>query len=211
MTAPGLHPAQSNDGSARMLLALKRVSDLVLVALALPIVAPAFLVIALLVRLSGPGPVLLRLSCVGQNGRVFGKYRFRIVYMDAERRLRAAERDPQGDSGRDPRVTPIGAWLARNGLNRLPQLLNVLRGDMSVVGPRPITLACQRDSYPFQEHLLQVRPGIFTPESLVDEQFARSETDRRALDLAYAANPALSTDTRILVTAFARMIGLRSV
>ena len=210
MTKSGLNPAQDSPGSSRMLFVLKRVSDLLLVALALPIVLPVFVVIAVLVRLSGPGPVLLRLNCIGLDGRIFGKYRFRIVHMDAERRMRMAERNPPGVAGSDPRVTAIGAWLASNGLNRLPQFINVVRGDMSVVGPRPITLSQHRNSQVFHEQLLQVRPGIFTPESLVQEQFARSETDRCALDLAYAANPALSTDTRILLAAFARMIGLRS-
>lgn len=120
----------------------KRALDLGLILLALPVILPLVMLLALAVRLSSPGPVLFFQTRVGQNGRRFRMVKFRSMYPDAEARRAAllAQSDRTGLCFKhkdDPRVTPIGRLLRRSSLDELPQLWNVLRGEMSLVGPRP--------------------------------------------------------------------------
>ena len=125
---------------------LRRCLDCVVALLALVILLPIFLLVALLVRFTSPGPVLFRQKRMGRNGTVFTLYKFRSMRADAWPGARITV------SG-DPRVTRIGAWLRRFKLDELPQFWNVLRGDMSLVGPRP--------KLPHHEALfMSVRPGI---------------------------------------------------
>lgn len=112
-----------------------RALDLGLVLLVLPIVVPFLIGLALMVRLSSPGPVLLRLDCQGPDGRSFRQYRFRSVHTDARARQFRALTDPGAAPGGDPRLTAVGRMMIRSGLNRLPQVVNVLLGQMSFFGP----------------------------------------------------------------------------
>lgn len=148
---------------------LKRGFDLVVAAAALVFLTPAFLTIALLIKLSDPGPVFYRHSRIGRQGARFGCLKFRTMAIDAERRLadiltsdpRAAlEWGTTQKLRRDPRVTRIGAFLRKTSLDELPQLWNVLCGDMSLIGPRPVTRA-ELDRYGRdRRYYLLVRPGI---------------------------------------------------
>ncbi|VDC20189.1 sugar transferase [Pseudogemmobacter humi] len=206
MTAPGRSPEESPfQGKGAAHAALKRGLDLFLALTGLIMALPAMIVIAVLIRASGPGPVVLGLSCAGRNGKVFRQLRFRIVHADAAKRLR-----PPVKPGRDPRLTGIGAFLVSSGLNRLPQILNVLKGDMSFVGPRPIPVARLDRGSPVTRLILTVRPGILTPESLHPDQGPQAETDRQALALAYAAHPGLPTDARIVARSLVRLLRPRS-
>lgn len=133
----------------------KRLFDIGFAVLALLLLGPLLLAVALWVRLDSPGPVLFRQQRVGQGGRLFGIVKFRTMRPDAE----AA--GPQITIGQDARITRAGAWLRRSKLDELPQFLNVLRGDMSVVGPRP-EVPRYVALYPAEvrETVLSVRPGI---------------------------------------------------
>ncbi len=122
--------------------AVKRVFDLVLAVGTLPFVLPVMGVIAAAVRLDNPGPVLFRQKRAGENGRLFDMYKFRTMVQNADTlRLISEYRDEQGNlihkMPNDPRVTRVGRFLRRTSLDELPQLLNVLKGEMSIVGPRP--------------------------------------------------------------------------
>src|SRR5262245_54341810 len=108
-----------------------RVLDISLSLVGLVILSPIFLVVALIVKCSSPGPALHRATRVGKNGRLFRLYKFRTMVADA-----ASLGPPITRSG-DPRVTRVGAFLRRTKLDELPQLINTLKGDMSLVGPRP--------------------------------------------------------------------------
>lgn len=154
----------------------KRAFDLVVAALALLLAAPLLLLIALAVRLDSPGPVLFRQERVGRGGRPFRIHKFRTMVSDA------AARGPAITVGDDPRITRVGRWLRRSKLDELPQLLDVLAGDMSLVGPRPeVPQYVARYPAALRDRVLALRPGITDPVSLA---FA----DEGAL-LARAADP----------------------
>ena len=154
----------------------KRVFDLVGAALALGLLSPLRIGIALWIKLDSPGPVLFRQQRVGRQGRLFSIRKFRTMAADAP------ERGPLITVGDDARITRAGAWLRRSKLDELPQLIDVLAGHMSLVGPRPEVpayVACYPSA--LRESVLAVRPGITDPVSL---EFA----DEGAL-LAAAADP----------------------
>ena len=154
----------------------KRLFDLLGATVALVLLAPLLAAVALWIKLDSPGPVLFRQLRVGQHGRLFSIHKFRTMVADAP------QRGPQITVGNDPRITRAGACLRRAKLDELPQLIDVLAGRMSLVGPRP-ELPAYVAQYPaeLRDKVLAVRPGITDPVSL---EFA----DESAL-LARAADP----------------------
>jgi lipopolysaccharide/colanic/teichoic acid biosynthesis glycosyltransferase len=136
----------------------KEVVDVILGFAALVLTFPVWLTCAILTKLSSPGPVFLVQKRVGKDGKVFGMFKFRTMYVNAEAAGRAvwASKD-------DPRVVPTCRWMRRSHVDELPQLLNVIKGEMSLVGPRPERpeiLAELEKSYPDVRKRLAVRPGI---------------------------------------------------
>jgi exopolysaccharide biosynthesis polyprenyl glycosylphosphotransferase len=122
----------------------KRAVDLTGALLSLSVLSPVWILAALLVKLSSKGPVLFRQQRVGMNGKTFGYYKFRTMYVgddSAERKLRYARlikgEAPAGKIVNEKRITPIGRFLRRSSIDELPQLINVLKGEMSLIGPRP--------------------------------------------------------------------------
>jgi lipopolysaccharide/colanic/teichoic acid biosynthesis glycosyltransferase len=188
--------------------ALKRLIDLVGAGSLLLVLAVPLCVIALLVRADG-GPALFAHRRVGRSGRAFGCLKFRTMVPDAERRLAAllaadpaarAEWEATRKLRNDPRVTWIGRFLRASSLDELPQLLNVLRGEMSLVGPRPVLASELASHYgPMAtERYQSVRPGI-TGLWQVSGRSDTSYAERVALDVAYVARPSLREDLRILL------------
>lgn len=194
----------------------KRLFDLAVAATALLLLAPLLLGVALWIRLDSPGPALFRQERVGRHGRTFRIHKFRTMRTDAPGLLLTV--------GRDERITRAGRWLRSRRLDELPQLLDVLKGDMSLVGPRPEVPRYVRH-YPaaLRERVLSVRPGITDPASLahLDENalLARAADPERAyieqvlpakLALAadYAAAATLASDLRILLRTL-RMLAAR--
>lgn len=148
---------------------IKRAFDFAVAGLALLLLAPAFATIALLIKLTDPGPVMYRHTRVGRQGERFECLKFRTMATDSEERLakillndpHAAEEWQTNQKLRDdPRITKLGAFLRKSSLDELPQLWNVLRGDMSIVGPRPITRAELNRYGKDRRYYLLVRPGI---------------------------------------------------
>ena len=157
--------ARSGSRLARLQLRLDQIAALLLLLLFAPLMA----VIALLVWRRDGAPVLFGHYRIGQHGRPFRCLKFRSMYLDSEAMLRELlERDPAARAewerdhklSDDPRITPIGHFLRRTSLDELPQLFNVLRGEMSLVGPRPITLAELPRYGQVRWHYLSVRPGM---------------------------------------------------
>jgi lipopolysaccharide/colanic/teichoic acid biosynthesis glycosyltransferase len=137
-----------------------RMLDLLASLLGLIVCSPLFGLVALSIKLDSPGPVLYRARRVGQRGRVFYVFKFRSMVAGADRQ------GPGITAAGDTRVTRVGRWLRRTKLDELPQLINVLRGEMSLVGPRPEDpryVACYTS---VQRAVLQARPGITSPASV---------------------------------------------
>src|SRR5207244_2794976 len=156
-----LRPARLSGGQALV----KRAMDVVVAAAALALLAPALSVIAALVKVTTRGPVLFRQERLGRRGRPFTLYKFRTMVEDAEDRkqdlihLNEAV-GPLFKIREDPRVTPLGRLLRRSSLDEVPQLWNVLRGDMSLVGPRPPLTSEVTEYEEWHFDRLEVRPGI---------------------------------------------------
>ena len=188
-------------------LAFKRLIDVAGSGVGLLLLAPVLLAVALAVRLSSPGPVLFRQFRLGRGGRPFYVLKFRTMVVDAERRLAELEAQNEAAGGvlfkirRDPRVTPIGRFLRRTSLDELPQLWNVLRGEMSLVGPRPLQL---RDSHRLEAMdaqafavRLSVTPGVTGAWQVGGRSDGTEGMVRQDLD--YVANWSLAEDFKILL------------
>ncbi|MEV8509142.1 sugar transferase [Actinoplanes sp. NPDC051475] len=199
-------------GSARLVKAtFDRVGALALLVLAAPLLA----LIAVLIRVGGGrGPAIFRQERVGRHGRPFTLYKFRTMHADAETRLIELRNLNDTDGAlfkmrRDPRVTPVGRWLRRFSLDELPQLVNVVKGDMSLVGPRP-PLAREVAGYPADmRRRLVVKPGL-TGLWQVSGRSDLSWEESIRLDLTYVENWSLTMDLAILartVTAVLRSSG----
>lgn len=181
----------------------KRPLDLFLVTAGLAVIWPLLLVIALAVRCSGPGPVFFVQTRIGLNGQPFGMIKFRSMHADAEARRAAllAQSDREGicfKSRNDPRITRVGRILRRLSLDELPQIFNVLRGEMSLVGPRP-ALPEEVRAYPAHAmERLSALPGI----TGVWQVSGRAEVgfdEMVKMDIAYARDGRLSRDLAILL------------
>ena len=183
--------------------ALKLVVDRLLAVLALILAAPVLALIGLLVVVDCPGPALFRQRRVGEGGRAFTMFKFRTMCPDAPSRLDVLNRTHDGNETLfklrdDPRVTRVGALLRRYSLDELPQLLNVVRGEMSLVGPRP-PLPSEVDRYESDAvRRLRVRPGM-TGLWQVSGRSDLSWGDSVRLDLWYVDNWSLALDAQILV------------
>jgi exopolysaccharide production protein ExoY len=186
----------------------KRVLDVALVVAAAPIWLIVYAIVALLILLLDGRPIHHRSARVGWRGRDFAVLKFRTMRRDAGTELAALlAADPALDREfkltyklrSDPRVTPLGRWLRHLSLDELPQLLNVLSGDMSLVGPRPVVRPELEEYYgEFGDRVLSVRPGV-TGLWQVSGRSLLSYDDRVALDLEYVRTCSLGTDFRVLL------------
>lgn len=195
---------------------LKRLFDLVMSALGLLLLSPLLAVIALLVKLDGPGSCLYKGLRVGKDGQLFFMYKFRTMVKGP------ANPGPRITCRDDPRVTRLGRVLRKRKLNELPQLINVLRGEMSLVGPRPEDPHYVALLTPEQRRVLSVRPGVTSPASILyrDEEsmltLATLEEmyvsvimpHKLEIDLQYIENQSFFIDLNILLWTFSALVPL---
>jgi exopolysaccharide biosynthesis polyprenyl glycosylphosphotransferase len=183
-------------------LALKNLFDRVMAALALLLLSPLLLALAVIIRLHDKGPALFVQTRVGKDGRTFRLFKFRTMVVDAERLLAALQESNEHDGvlfkiRHDPRITPLGARLRKWSLDELPQLVNVVFGDMSLVGPRP-PLPTEAEKY--ADHVrrrLVVKPGL-TGLWQVNGRSDLSWEESVRLDLRYVENWSFALDLQIL-------------
>lgn len=181
---------------------LKGIFDRAVAATAVLLLSPVFAAIALIIRLSDGGPVFFRQTRVGQHGRTFRVWKFRTMVVDAEKQKQMLAGHNEGNGvlfkiRRDPRITKAGIWLRRYSLDELPQLFNVLLGEMSLVGPRP---ALPEETARYGRHMLRrlaVKPGI-TGLWQVSGRSDLSMEDSVRLDVRYVENWSLLLDMQIL-------------
>ena len=188
----------------RMSYLLKRSLDIILSLLALIVLMPLFIVLAVIIKLTSPGPVFFVQIRVGQFGRPFNFYKFRSMYTDAEKRKAELLSQNQSADGvifkmkNDPRITPIGRLLRKTSMDELPQFLNVLFGDMSLVGPRPpVPSEVQQYSLEARKRL-NVRPGL----TCLWQVSGRSDIPFQkqvSLDKEYISSRSLKQDLLILL------------
>jgi len=161
-----------------------------------------FIIIAVLIRFDSPGPVIYRRRVVGLNGREFDAFKFRTMRTDADEYLEhhpdlKKEFEETGKIKDDPRITQVGRFLRKTSLDELPQLVNVIMGDMSLVGPRIITRAEMEKFGKWQHNRLTVKPGL-TGLWQVSGRSDLSYHDRARLDMYYIRNYTIWQDIKIL-------------
>jgi undecaprenyl-phosphate galactose phosphotransferase len=204
----GIESDRAETGPSPFRIALdrlaKRAFDISAASVLLILGLPLFGLIALLIATTSSGPVFFRQNRCGFRGRAFVCLKFRTMVRDAERRLRedaalAASHAGQWKIQNDPRITAVGRWLRKTSLDELPQLWNILRGEMSFVGPRPVQLAEMEEVYgPAAKEVTSVKPGL-TGLWQVSGRSSLSYDERVALDLAYVDRRSLWLDLKILV------------
>lgn len=192
-------------------LYLKRWLDLDASVVLLPALAPLFGLIALAVKLTSSGPVFYRWKVVGLDGRPFTGYKFRTMVPNADE-LKAALVTANEMSGpvfklkSDPRVTPVGRFLRKFSLDELPQLWNVLKGDMSLVGPRPPLQTEWEHFEPWQRRKLSVKPGMTCLWQVSGRNDIRDFDEWVRLDLKYIDNWSLWLDFEILLRTISSVV-----
>lgn len=191
----------------RVLSPWKRALDLVIAVPTLIFVAPLLIALAVMIRMHDAGPALFRQSRIGFDGRTFVCFKFRTMVMDAEGALRRhLEKDPRAAAEwaatqklrRDPRITPVGRFLRRTSLDELPQLFNILRGEMSVVGPRPIVENEVPKYGDLFDYYIGVRPGV-TGLWQVSGRNDVPYPERVRMDADYVKDWSIWLDLRILL------------
>jgi exopolysaccharide biosynthesis polyprenyl glycosylphosphotransferase len=202
-------------GLSRSSAALKRAMDLVVALLILAVLAPVVAAIALAVKLTSPGPVLFRQRRIGMEGKSFEMLKFRSMRQGAELDRHELEELNEADEGLfkiadDPRLTTVGRFIRMASLDELPQLLNVVRGEMSLVGPRPLVPDEDRRVLGLDRRRLHVMPGI----TGVWQIYGSSRVPMREMvtvDYLYGANWSLWLDVKILLRTVPHAIGLRNL
>jgi exopolysaccharide biosynthesis polyprenyl glycosylphosphotransferase len=181
----------------------KRIFDVLVAALALVLGAPFAALIAVLIKLDSPGPVIFAQQRLGEMEKPFTFFKFRTMYQDAEAVRENLIRESNGDRRLfkmkdDPRVTRVGRWLRKHSIDEFPQFLNVLRGDMSIVGPRPAVPSEVEFYMEWHRHRLDVPAGI-TGMWQVSGRSDLSFDEAALLDIWYAENWTFLLDLKIIL------------
>jgi exopolysaccharide biosynthesis polyprenyl glycosylphosphotransferase len=192
---------------------LKRAFDTIVTTAGLLLLSPVVVVVAVAIKLTSPGPVLFRQTRVGRNGREFQMLKFRTMVHGADERkhevLDLNQAAPMFKIVNDPRTTRVGRWLRRRSLDELPQLFNVLRGDMSLVGPRPLIPDEDRLFSGWERRRYHVAPGITGPWQILGSSRVPM-SDMVKIDYLYCANWSLWLDAKILARTIPYVLSRRS-
>ncbi len=196
-----------NGGLTAIQAAIKRGADIVGSIALLALTAPLFAAVAIVNKLASPGPVLFTQRRVGQNGKTFMLFKFRTMVANAEQVLKRTpglyqkylENNYKLPDGEDPRITCAGRFLRATSLDELPQLFNVLRGDMSLVGPRPVVPSEVENYADYATLLLSAKPGMTGHWQVSGRSEIKEYARRVELDLEYIRDQSLSKDVEILL------------
>ena len=183
---------------------LKRGIDIIISLLAFIILWPVLLLIVIAVKVSSKGPAVFKQQRAGKNGKPFVFYKFRTMTIEA---------DPFGaspKSGRDPRLTKVGRILREYSLDELPQLFNILKGDMSVVGPRPLYLSQIPEWSERQKKRLLVKPGL-TGLAQISGRGELTREEKLELDVKYVETAGFSADVRIILATIAYVFSRKGI
>jgi lipopolysaccharide/colanic/teichoic acid biosynthesis glycosyltransferase len=182
----------------------KRAFDIFLCIPAIILILPVFCVLAFLLRLGSKGPTIFKQERAGKGGKPFIFYKFRTMKLDSE------PFGPSPKSGDDPRLTKIGRFLREYSLDELPQLFNIVKGDMSLVGPRPLYLSQICEWNEREKMRLLVRPGL-TGLAQISGRGGLKREEKLELDARYVETACFGLDIRILLATVGRMLGRKSI
>ena len=183
---------------------MKRLFDIVLVLPAVVILLPVFAVIIIAIRVSSKGPAVFKQKRAGKNGTPFTFYKFRTMKTDV---------DPFGSSpksGDDPRLTKVGKFLREYSLDELPQLFNILKGDMSIVGPRPLYVSQMAEWNERQKKRLLVKPGL-TGLAQISGRGELTREEKLELDVEYVETASFRTDIKIILATIIQVFRRKSI
>jgi lipopolysaccharide/colanic/teichoic acid biosynthesis glycosyltransferase len=178
----------------------KRTLDILIAGLSLVILSPLLVAIAVAIWLGSRGPAIFRQERAGKDGKPFTLYKFRTMRPDAD------PFGPSPKSGEDPRLTRLGRFLREHSLDELPQLVNVVRGDMSLVGPRPLYMSQVAEWNERQRKRLHVKPGL-TGLAQISGRGKLTREEKLELDVRYVEQASLSLDARILLATATHICG----
>lgn len=182
---------------------IKRFTDIVCSAIAIVLLSPFFIIISIAIKATSKGPVIFVHKRVGKNGKKIGIYKFRSMVMNAEELIEKFTPEQKEEFKKnfklknDPRITKIGKFLRKTSLDELPQLFNILKGDLSIVGPRPIVEVETEIYGEYKNMLLSVKPGLtgfWAANGRSDISYKR----RRAMEIYYVKNRSLLFDIKII-------------
>lgn len=191
-----LYLSRNNDGLTMDQMYIKRLEDIIVSSLFLMVSSPFFLLIAIMIKFSDRGPVFYTQDRLTKDGRCFKIIKFRTMVVDAEK-----ETGPVKAGERDPRILPVGRFLRATRMDELPQLINILKGDMSMVGPRPERPELARiitKNIPEFEYRLKVKAGL-TGYAQVYGRYCTTSYDKLKLDLTYIRNYSIVMDLKLML------------
>lgn len=183
---------------------VKRFADIICSAIGIILLSPFFIIISIAIKATSKGPVIFVHKRVGKNGKEIGIYKFRSMVMNAEELIKEFTPEQKAEFQKnfklenDPRITKIGKFLRKTSLDELPQLFNVLKGDLSLVGPRPIIQKETEIYGEYKKMLLSVKPGLtgfWAANGRSDTSYKR----RRAMEIYYVKNRSLLFDIKIIL------------
>jgi len=183
---------------------LKRILDLLISLPATILLLPVFAVITIAIRVSGKGPAIFKQERSGKNGKPFMFYKFRTMKLDAD------PFGPSPKSGEDPRLTKVGIFLREYSLDELLQLFNILKGDMSIVGPRPLYVSQMSEWNEQQRKRLLVKPGL-TGLAQISGRGELTREEKLELDVKYVETASFLVDIKIILTTIAQVFGRKSI
>ncbi len=210
-----LNSSQLNPQNSTVYLVTKRIIDISVAIIGLLIFSPIMLIVAIAIKLEDiRGPILFSQVRIGYLGNEFKIYKFRSMYVDAEERLQELQHlneqtGPVFKIKNDPRITKVGKFIRKTSLDELPQLVNVLKGDMSIVGPRPSLPSEVAQYNDYQKQRLLVKPGI----TCVWQVSGRNKIGFEEwveLDLEYIKNQSISFDIKLILKTIPVLLGDRN-
>lgn len=204
--------AEKRDQEKKIYMAVKRTFDVVVSAVGLLVFSPLFLILSICVYLNDPGKVFYAHERLGQGGKPIRIWKFRSMYQNSDELFEQFTKEQKEEYYRefklknDPRITPIGKFLRKSSLDELPQLLNILKGDLSMVGPRPIVKE-ELEKYGMQDkRFLSVKPGLTGYWQANGRNRISYENGRQEMELYYINHQSLWLDIKIIFKTFAAVL-----
>lgn len=194
-------------------LTIKRLFDIIASGISLILLSPLFLIIGIMIKMDSKGKVFYKHKRIGKNGEYIYLYKFRSMYSDSKERLEEMLKDPvirkeweeNYKLEHDPRITKVGNFLRKTSLDELPQLLNILNGDMSIVGPRPV-IDSEIEKYgDLKEYFLSVTPGL-TGWWACNGRSSTNYDERKRLELYYIQHRGIMLDLKIMFKTFTSVL-----